>query len=291
MATKRLGRGLDGLLQGLARGGPVETLGSPKEGDQPATTGVKVDLVDGNPYQPRQGMDAAGLEGLKASIREHGVLQPILVRRAGARYQVVAGERRLRAAKELGLAEVPAIIRDVPDDRMLEFALIENLQREDLDPIEKAESFRSYLESTHRTQEQAAGRLGLDRSTIANMIRLLELPQEVQALVRAGLVAMGHARAMLAVEDPKRQLAIAERVAREGLSVRQVERMVTGGRPAGRAKRAKPRGAAVRDLEARLRESLGTKVTVEEGRKPGTGRIIIEFYSHDDLDRLFSLLQ
>ena len=123
------------------------------------------------------------------------------------------------------------------------------------------------------------------------MIRLLELPSEVQALVRAGMVAMGHARAMLAIEDPKRQLAIAERVAREGLSVRQVERMVAGGRPARRGKKAKSKGAAVRDLEARLREALGTKVTVEEGRKPGTGRIVIEFYSHEDLDRMLSLLE
>ena len=290
MATKRLGRGLDGLMQNLAEGAAAEPAPGLEEAQGPQTA-VAVDLVDGNPYQPRQGMDAAGLEGLKASIREHGILQPILVRKAGGRYQVVVGERRLRAAKELGLAEVPAIVREVPDERMLEFALIENLQREDLDPIEKAESFRSYLESTGRTQEEGAARLGLDRSTIANMIRLLELPSEVQALVRAGMVAMGHARAMLAIEDPKRQLAIAERVAREGLSVRQVERMVAGGRPARRGKKAKAKGAAVRDLEARLREALGTKVTVEEGRKPGTGRIIIEFYSHEDLDRMLSLLE
>ena len=290
MATKRLGRGLDGLLQGLARGAGEQVQPGGEE-PSPAASTVRVDLVDGNPYQPRQGMDAAGLEGLKASIREHGVLQPILVRPAGARYEVVAGERRLRAARELGMAEVPAVVREVPDERMLEFALIENLQREDLDPIEKAESFRSYLESTRRTQDQAAARLGLDRSTIANMIRLLDLPEEVQALVRAGMVGMGHARAILAIEEPKRQVAIAERVAREGLSVRQVERMVSGGRPGGRAKKAKAKSASVRDLEARLREALGTKVMVEEGRKPGSGRIIVEFYSHADLERLLSLLE
>jgi len=289
MATKRLGRGLDGLLQGLSRGGRAEPTGEVLGGGP--TASVPVALVDGNPFQPRQGMDAEQLAGLKASIREHGILQPIMVRPAGSRYQVVAGERRLRAAKELALAEIPAVVREVPDERMLEFALIENLQREDLDPIEKAESFRTYLASTSQTQEQAAGRLGLDRSTIANMIRLLELPDEVQVLVRGGMVAMGHARALLAIEDRKRQVSVAERVAREGLSVRQVERLVSAVAPSRRGKKRKEKSAGVRDVEARLREALGTKVSVEEGPKQGSGRIVIEFYNHADLDRILAILE
>jgi ParB family chromosome partitioning protein len=289
MATKRLGRGLDGLLQGLARAGRPEPLAD--GAGEASAAAVTVALVDGNPFQPRQGMDAGQLEGLKASIREHGILQPIMVRPAGSRYQVVAGERRLRAAKELGLTEVPAVVREVPDDRMLEFALIENLQREDLDPIEKAESFKTYLSSTKQTQDQAAGRLGLDRSTIANMIRLLELPDEVQALVRGGMVAMGHARALLAIEDRKRQVSVAERVVREGLSVRQVERLVSAVAPSKRARKRKEKSPGVRDLEARLREALGTKVSVEEGPKAGAGRIIIEFYSHADVDRILAILE
>jgi ParB family chromosome partitioning protein len=174
---------------------------------------------------------------------------------------------------------------------MLEFALIENLQREDLDPIEKAESFRTYLASTHQTQEHAASRLGLDRSTISNMIRLLELPDEVQALVRGGMVAMGHARALLAIEDRKRQVAVAERVVREGLSVRQVERLVSAVETSYRGKKRKEKSAGVRDVEARLREALGTKVSVEEGPKPGSGRIVIEFYNHADLDRILGILE
>lgn len=193
MESKRLGRGLDHLMKDLG-----QQDAAPDRAEEPPQGGtVAVDLVDANPYQPRQGMDASQLEGLKASLREHGVLQPIIVRRVGDRFEVVVGERRLRAAREVGMEEVPAVVRDVPDDRMLEIALIENLQREDLDAIEKAQSFRVYLAETGLTQEEASKRLGLDRSTIANMIRLLELPEEVQGLVRHGMVAMGHARALL----------------------------------------------------------------------------------------------
>ena len=253
-------------------------------------TSVPISLLDPNPHQPRQGIAAENLEHLKDSIREHGVLQPIVVRRRGPRYQVIVGERRFRAAEGLGLAEVPVVLRDVPDDQMLELALVENLQREDLDPMEKAESFKSYLESSGRTQEEAAMRLGLDRSTIANMVRLLELPVEVQTLVRKGMVAMGHARAMLSLENAAKQIHLAARVVREGLSVRQVERIVGASVPAKHKQRVKAKGPLVRDLEAKLREALGTRVSVEEGAKPGTGRILIEFYSQEDLDRIVSRL-
>jgi ParB family chromosome partitioning protein len=247
-------------------------------------------LLDPNPHQPRQGMKAEDLEHLKSSILEQGVLQPILVRPNGGRYQIIAGERRFRAAQGAGLAEVPVIVRQATDEEMLELALIENLQRSDLDPIEKATSFRSYLERSGKTQEVAAARLGLDRSTIANMIRLLELPDLVQGMVREGLVAMGHARAILALGDHKRQIAIAERVAREGLSVRQVERLVGAGEGSKRRGKAQPKGVHAKALEARLRESLGTKVSVEEGTKPGTGKIVIEYYSNDDVERILSRL-
>ncbi len=283
MPERRLGRGLDGLLRGLARQDAVA---------EPALSGrvttIPVGLLDPNPQQPRQVMNPGELEHLKASIREHGVLQPILVRPRGDRYQIVAGERRFRAAQAAGLAEVPAVLREVPDDRMLEIALIENLQREDLDPIEKARSFKAFLESARLTQEQAAERLGLDRSTIANMVRLLELPDPVQVLVRSGQVAMGHARALLALSDPKRQLALAARVVREGLSVRQVEALTGPSRPRQKPGKRAEKGAHIRDLEARLRDALGTKVTVEEGRRAGTGRIVIEFFSHDDAERILA---
>ena len=286
MTNRRLGRGLDGLLKGQAAQ-PIPDLA-------PATapaTSVPTAFLDPNPHQPRRPIEAPDVEQLAASIREHGVLQPIIVRTHGDRYQIIAGERRFRAAQALGLAEVPVVIRDVADNQLLELALVENLQREDLDPIEKAESFKAYLDSTGRTQAAAAARLGLDRSTIANMIRLLDLPGPVQAMVRSGFLAMGHARAILSVDDPKKQMRLAERVAREGLSVRQVERLAAPSAPRRQTPRQSSRSPEVRDLERRLREALGTKVSVQMGIRPDTGRIVIDFYSQDGLDRILSRLQ
>jgi ParB family transcriptional regulator, chromosome partitioning protein len=286
MADRKLGRGLDGLLQAASHHTLPEA--APPAGP---VTSVPVAMLDPNPHQPRQGIKPEALEQLKASIVEHGVLQPIVVRPHGERYQVIAGERRFRAAQSAGLAEVPVVVRQATEEEMLELALVENLQRSDLDPIEKAVSFKSYLDSSGKTQEVAAVRLGLDRSTIANMIRLLELPEEVQGMVRAGLVAMGHARAILSINDRKRQVSVAERVAREGLSVRQVERIVSASGISRKRAKATAKGVHAKDLEARLRESLGTKVSVEEGTKPGSGRIIIEFYTNDDLDRIMARLE
>ena len=286
MVERKLGRGLEGLMRAVTR----QPMPEMAVQSGPATT-LPVSILDPNPDQPRQTMEPENLEHLKSSIHEHGVLQPIVVRKNGDRYQVIAGERRLRAAQGLGLSEVPVIVREASDEEMLELALVENLQREDLDPIEKAVSFKAYLARSGRTQDAAATRLGLDRSTISNMIRLLELPEEVQLMVRSGLVAMGHARAILAVEDNKRRVEIAEKVAREGLSVRQVEQIVSG--PSSSRKKvfkAKPKTPDVRELEGRLREALGTKVSVEEGVKSGTGKIIIEFYGHDDLERILDRL-
>jgi len=286
MTNRRLGRGLDGLLKGQSAQ-PIPDLAPPTA---PATS-VPTAFLDPNPHQPRRPIEAPDVEQLAASIREHGVLQPIIVRSHGDRYQIIAGERRFRAAQALGLADVPVVIRDVADDQLLELALVENLQREDLDPIEKAESFKAYLDSTGRTQAAAAARLGLDRSTISNMIRLLDLPGRVQAMVRSGFLAMGHARAILSVDDPKKQVRLAERVAREGLSVRQVERLAAPSAPRRQTPRQSSKSPEVRDLERRLREALGTKVSVQMGIRPDTGRIVIDFYSQDGLDRILSRLQ
>jgi len=289
MAERKLGRGLDGLMD-AATHQPIPALSTDLAAIKGSASTLPVSAMDPNPYQPRQGMEASELESLKASILEHGVLQPIVVRRKGDRFQVIAGERRMRAAQSAGLTEIPVIIREASDDDMLELALVENLQREDLDPIEKATSFKAYLDRTHRTQETASMRLGLDRSTLSNIIRLLELPQEIQAMLRTGLLAMGHARAILSVDSPKRQIDIAERVVREGLSVRQVERLAGPAPAAKRKGKRAAKGADIRDLEAKLREAFGTKVLVEEGHKPGTGRIVIEFYSHEDLERIMGRL-
>jgi ParB family chromosome partitioning protein len=286
MPERRLGRGLDGIMSTMP-GQPLPDVAPAQS--QPLS--VAVSALDPNPHQPRQGMQAEDLENLKASILEHGVLQPIIVRQHGDRYQVIAGERRFRAAQAAGLSDVPVVVREATDEEMLELALVENIQREDLDPIEKATSFKAYLDGYGKTQEAAAARLGIERSTLANFIRLLDLSGEIQAMVRSGLVSMGHARALLALDNPKRRRELAERIAREGLSVRQVERLVSSGPGGPRAGRAKAKkDVHARDLEARLRESLGTKVSVEEGAKPGTGRIVIEFYSPDDLERILARL-
>ncbi|HUU91227.1 MAG TPA: ParB/RepB/Spo0J family partition protein [Phycisphaerae bacterium] len=286
MGNHRLGRGLDGLLKGQAAQ-PIPDLATMTG----PTTSVAMALLDPNPQQPRRAVETPDLEQLAASIREHGVLQPIVVRKRGERYQIIAGERRFRAAEASGLDEIPVVVREVPDDQLLELALVENLQREDLDAIEKAESFKAYLESTGRTQAAAAARLGLDRSTIANMIRLLDLPATVQVMIRNGFLAMGHARAILAIDDGRKQVQIAERVAREGLSVRQVERLVAPRVPGRRKPRQSLKSPEVRDLERRLREALGARVSVELGAKPETGRIVIDFYSQDDVDRILSRLE
>ncbi len=286
MTNRRLGRGLDGLLKGQPAQ-PIPDLAAAKG----PSASVPTALLDPNPHQPRRAVETADLEQLAASIREHGLLQPIVVRKHGERYQIVVGERRFRAAQTLGLAEVPVVVRDVPDDQLLELALVENLQREDLDAIEKAESFKAYLDSTGRTQAAAAARLGLDRSTIANMIRLLDLPEQVQVMVRSGFIAMGHARAILGIDNANRQVHVAERVAREGLSVRQVERLAAPVTGRKRKARQISKSPEVRDLETRLREALGTKVSVEVGEKPDRGRIVIEFYNQDDLDRILGRLQ
>jgi ParB family transcriptional regulator, chromosome partitioning protein len=285
MAERKLGRGLDGLIQAVA--GRAFTDHGTAAG---SITALPISLLDPNPHQPRQGIEPEELAQLRASILEHGVLQPIVVRPHGDRYQIIAGERRFRAAESAAMAEVPVIVRQATDEEMLELALVENLQRSDLDPIEKAVSFKSYLDTSGKTQEVAAARLGLDRSTIANMIRLLELPEEVQGMVRAGLVAMGHARAILAITDRKKQVAIAERVAREELSVRQVEKLVGGTTASKKRGKREGKGVHAKDLEAKLREALGTKVSVEEGPKAGTGKIVIEFYNNDDLDRIIARL-
>lgn len=277
MVQRKLGRGLDFLISG-----------------QDATSGEQVaqiplTAIQANPFQPRTEFTESELGDLAASIREHGVLQPIVVRRTDNGYQIVAGERRFRACASLGLATVPALVRDATDSDMLELALTENIQRENLNAIELARAFQAYIARFDLTQEQAAERLGKSRSAIANTIRLLDLPPDVQEMVSHGMLSMGHARALLGVADPEAQRALAGRVSVEGLSVRDVERCaqeLVGG--------AKARGektgvsAHLADLEAQLRERLGTRVTVQD--RGGKGRISIEYFSAEELDRLLDLL-
>jgi len=231
---------------------------------------------------------------LAESVRQVGILQPLVVRRAGNGYELIAGERRLKAARLAGLSKVPVVERDASDGDMLTLALVENLHRQDLNPIEKAKGFKELLARFGLTQEEAARRLGKDRSTIANFIRLLDLPESVQHVVSRGTISMGHARALLGLDQPSAQQALALRIEEEGLSVRETEAIVarlkgqTGKSPGRRIGRTKQKPPHIRDLEDKAREHFATRVSIES--RNGRGRITIEFYSDDDLQRILEIL-
>lgn len=279
---RRLGRGLGTLL------------GTATEAESPRSIGI--DRIDPNPFQPRTVMDPAALEELRDSIRQHGVLQPVVVRSQGDRYQLIAGERRWRAARLAGLDAVPVVIRDaVTDADMLELALVENLQRRDLDPIERARGFQSLMQGLGVTQEAVAMKVGLKRATVANHLRLLELPQKVQDAVARGLVSMGHARALLGLSDPTRIEELMEQCVRGELSVRDTERLVREAirpvKPAAGSTEGEgsTTPAWVAAIERRLQEALATKVRVqlEDAER---GEIRLAFFSKQDLTRLLERL-
>ena len=277
---KALGRGLAALIP--------EPEGEAQAGAGAATL-APVDRLDPNPFQPRSAIDPERLAELAASIRASGIVQPILVRRRGERYQIIAGERRWRAAQALGLASVPVTLRDVPDEQLLELALVENVQREDLTPLEEAQAFQRMQSELGLTQEEIARRVGRDRTTIANTLRLLRLPRELRELVGQGALDAGHARALLALDAVPDQLALGREAARKGLSVREVERRVALLRAprAGRAgARKDPNTAAA---EERLRRTLGTRVEIRRRGKGGVVRVL--FKNEAELQRLFELLQ
>jgi ParB family chromosome partitioning protein len=253
-----------------------------------------------NPQQPRKQFAVKDLEELRTSIEKEGMLQPLLVRKVADGYQLVAGERRLRAARELGLDKVPAILTAVGEERLLELALVENLQREDLNPIEEAKAYRQLMEVKQWTQEELAAALGLSRPTVANAVRLLDLPEDIQGSVVRGHITAGHAKLLLAVPDPKEQRLLFERIAEEKLTVRDLEVEVDEGQEkagqgsgaGGPRKARRARGAEKRphvvSLEERLSERLGTRVRIRE--KNGKGRISIEFFSPDDFDRIQEII-
>jgi len=251
---------------------------------------VEVDRITPNRFQPRS--QFKDLEGLAASIKENGVIQPIIITEDQGTYQLVAGERRWRAAQLAGIARIPAILRNVSDDRKLEMALVENIQRQELNPLEEARAYELLLSDLQLTQEEVAKRVGKDRSTIANQLRLLKLPKKIQDMISDGLLDGGHARALLGLSDPDKQIEAAEKVASSLLTVRETEEMV---RKIGVRKAPTPRATTISDpnveaAEERLTKSLGTKVRIVRGKKQGSGKIEIDYFSEDELDRLFSLL-
>jgi len=281
MNRKALGRGLGALLSSDR----TIDLGS-------EPTEVDLESIVPGPMQPRTHFDEASLEGLAESIRSHGIVQPLIVRRRDGGYELVAGERRWRAAKIAGLARVPVIVKEVPDESLLEIALIENIQREDLNPIEEAQAYKKLIETVGLTQEALASRVGRDRSYITNYLRLLRLPEDLQQLVMEGRLSTGHARTLLALSHPDQQRRIARQIIDGGLSVRVTENIVQK-MVEGKSARSAPAPRAVdpnvRAAETKLRRALGTQVKILMSEQ-GKGKVEISFFNSQDLDRIYNLL-
>jgi ParB family chromosome partitioning protein len=278
--SRGLGKGLQALI-------PIESEG----GREQESNLIALALIDPNPFQPRRSFDEEQMAELVQSIRQHGVVQPVVLRQRGTRYQLVAGERRCRAARQAGLREIPAVVRELDDEQLMELAIVENLQREDLNPIEEAQAYAQLMERLGLTQEQVAERVGRSRPHIANTVRLLQLPRVLQEYVSRGTLTAGHARALLSLSEPQ-QLVVAEQIISQGLNVRQAEqlaRQVLEKVNVSRETRPTPTPSPeVLDVERQLQTALGTKVKVVRGRK--RGKIEIEFYSGEELERLIELL-
>lgn len=282
MTRKALGRGLSALLSADQAAIPEESLE------------IQVDQIDPSPVQPRSYFDDRSLQELAMSIRENGIVQPVLVRPNGLRFELVAGERRWRAAQVAGLTQIPAIIRDIPSDKVLELALIENIQREDLNAIEEARAYKNLIDTVGLTQESLAKRVGRDRSYITNLIRLLRLADDLQQFVQEGRLSAGHARTLLGVDDVAIQRRVARKIMDKGLSVRETERVIQQFAKSASQTSTKPRGGAadpnIKAAETKLRRKLGTRVNIlPSSSRPG-GKIEIEYYDDRDLDRFYGLL-
>ena len=286
---KVLGRGLSALLPQSSSTAKPERVEAKEPVAGVAISTIPVSQIQPNPLQPRTVFDAARLRELADSIQANGIIQPLLVRRKGSAYELIAGERRLRASKLAGLAEVPAIIQDFADDRLLEVALVENIQREDLNPIETAQALDRLSREMNLSHEEIAARTGKDRTTITNLIRLLRLPGDVQLLVAERRLSMGHARAILGLPTRELQTELAEKAAAQGYSVRQVERLVKKvnepREPNDKPLQDPNTKAAVAEMES----ALGTRVRIVE-RSEQRGRIEIEYYSQEELQRVYEFI-
>lgn len=296
MTKKRgLGRGLSALLEDPGTDITAHHPAPDASGQRAAgtTASIPIAQIEPNPFQPRTTFAPEAILELAQSIKELGIIQPVTVRKLGYdRFQLISGERRFRASQVAGLTEVPAYIRIANDEAMLEMALVENIQREELDAIEVAISFQRLLEEVNLTQEALSEKVGKDRATVANYLRLLKLPPEIQLGLRQRQIGMGHARALLAIHDPVRQQELYQRIVESQLSVRQVEEMARGDKhPAGRLPKGKKLSTAVhRDLGKELSNLFGSRVTVKQG-DAGKGRIEISFRNNDELERIKRLLE
>lgn len=285
MARQPLGRGLSALI-----GEPTAAMPAAQSGSE-----IDIDLIDPNPEQPRNRFDARDLEDLAASIRANGIVQPIVVRPHAGRFQIIAGERRWRASQQAGLRRVPVVIKQIPDDKLLELALVENIQRRELNPIEEANAYRKLIENIGLTQEQVAERVGKERTLITTTMRLLRLPNDVQRHIIEGKLSLSHGRALLMSEDPRVQREVAQIAVDKELSVRDTERAIK--RAAGASDKAEAakrsiilKDANMRAAETKLMRFLSTNVKIHPSAKGKGGKIEIEYYGPDDLARVFDLL-
>lgn len=283
MNKRPLGRGLSAL---------ISTDPSPAVSDE--IRDIEIDLIRPGHEQPRTTFDQAKLEELAQSIRTTGVIQPLLLRPVGGLFELVAGERRWRAAQLAGLTRVPSIVRDIPDEKVLELALIENIQRAELNPVEEANAYKRLIDSLGLTQDEVARRVGRDRTFVTNYLRVLKLPRDIQELIETEKVSFGHARALLGVNDPVMQRRLAQKIVKHNWSVRETERRV---RHLGDADRVTPRKESdrqgdpnIRAAETKLRRFLGTQVRIVPRTSASPGRLEIEYYDSADLDRIFRLI-
>ncbi|GEB34271.1 MULTISPECIES: ParB/RepB/Spo0J family partition protein [Brevibacillus] len=276
--SRGLGKGLNALI----------TSNLIEEGEQ--VKEVSVSEIRPNPYQPRKEFEQSAIDELAHSIREHGIIQPLIVRKSIKGFELVAGERRLRAAKLAGLKQVPVVVKAYTDQQLMEIALIENLQRENLNPLEEAEAYEKLIAHHEYTQEQLAQRIGKSRPHVANMLRLLQLPESIRKLVAATELTMGHARALLSVSDENMQMQLAKDVVEKGLNVRQLEELVKQLNVSRETKKKKPakNEPILIEMEERLRSRFGTAVKIKKGAK--RGKIEIDFYSQEDLQRIIEIL-
>ncbi|MFL5341053.1 MAG: ParB/RepB/Spo0J family partition protein [Gemmataceae bacterium] len=278
----RLGKGLDALF------GPTVV-------DQPATALASIDKIDLNPHQPRKQFDAEELAKLTESIMEHGLLQPVAVRKAGDRFQLIAGERRLRACKEAGLTEIPVHVLELNDQQVFEAALVENIQRADLNPIEKAQGFKDYLERFAMSQEQLASKIGVDRTSISNLLGLLNLAPEVREFVRSGQLSLGHAKVLKGVPEHDRQVTLAKEVIAKNLSVHALEPLAKEQKEVAAQAKGQPKSGFaktkhVQSIESELRQKLALRVAIKLKSKE-KGQIVLTFDSNDDFERLLEVLR
>ena len=291
-AARGLGKGLDSLIPAsVPKTEPVQE--KVKAEDNTQGTYVKITKVEPNREQPRKNFDEDALQELADSIKQYGIVEPLIVQDRKTYYEIIAGERRWRAAKLAGLKEVPVIIRNYTEQEIVEISLIENIQREDLNPIEEAQAYRRLLTEFNLKQDEVAERVSKSRTAVTNSMRLLKLCDEVQQMIIDDMITTGHARALISIEDPEQQYTIAQKVFDEKLSVRDVEKLVKNLNKPEKVKKEvvtdKALEAVYQDLEEKLKQSLGTKVSIAS-KGDGSGRLEIEFYTHDDLEKITDLL-